>query len=530
MYLSPPAAKTKSFVQLNSKLLSFSTILIAALTLLIACNEGDEEQPVPVKVNPVITSFTPTTGVAGTTEVVITGENFSATVADNVVKIGNVVATIKAAMTTSITITVPSEAVTGKISVTVRGVTVTSANDFVVSTGPSDFFTLTVDVSYETSQVDTWILASSKSGDWIDVQPYESGETKILNGVVPDANSFTLHFLSISQQSGNYYCNMKSITDVPVNGAWLLKQVAPIDSDPKSLLLNVNNYIIPTDRGFNPTVSVTSNGGTGGYSYTGSGNTVDLDVTVMKSPSDILVTLYENGYPKYVSYKNVSVPSTITLDASAEGVVADRKFTMTLPTNNNFYVAIHAFEQGQDQKSGYLMSNFLNSNGGPSVNLGYMQGYQNYRTLISYKDGKKMVDLSTFGPAVEETHAFPSFDFTFTNSTANDFQALSVLPFHAASISFQFNKPGMVLLWDVVQPASDASRAISFKAKAFPQEILNKHSFLPAVDQVVSSGVFGHYYTGDNNYADMIDEASKNGSELVNLFTDNCFRFGKVKD
>jgi hypothetical protein len=529
MFLSL-ATTAKSFAQFNFRPYTFSIVFVGTLTLLSACKDGDKD-PLPKKpdpVNPVITSFTPITGVAGTTEVVITGENFSPNIADNVVKIGKVVASVTAATTTSITIKVPSGALTGKISVTVTGTTVTSANDFVVVAGPSDFFTLTVDASYETSQIDTWILASSKSGDWIDVQPYESGETKILNGVVPDANSFTLHFLTVSQQAGYTLFSMKSLADIQVNGTWLLKKVPSTLSDLRTLSLNVNNYTIPPDRGgVNEIITVSSKEGTGGHSSIISGNTVNMQVIVVNSPADIMVTLYENGYPKYVSYKSVTLPSTLTLDASLEGSVADRKFTMTFPTNNYFQVAIDAFEQ--DQKIGYSMSKFLNTNGGPSVNLGYKQGYQKYRTYISYKDGKKSADFQTLGPVVEETHTFPSFDFTFTNSNVNDFQAVSVLPFDVVTIDFQHNQTDLVLLWNVIQPASGSSRSINFKVKAFPQEILDKYPNLPSVDQLPFSFISGYQYTGGKSYVDRIDAASKSGSFLMGLYSDNYFRFTKQK-
>ena len=467
------------------------------------------------------------TGVAGTTEVVITGENFSSNVAENVVKIGNVVATVKAATTTSITISVPSGALTGKISVTVSGITVTSANDFVVVASPSDFFTLTVDVNYETSQTDTWILASSKAGDWIAVEPYESGETIILNGVVPDANSFTLHFLTVSQQTGYQLFSMRSIADVPVNSSWLLKTSASPTYNQKTLTLNLNNYTKPPDR-IGVGIGVSSNKGVGGYSATTSGNTVNMQVNVFNSPADILVTLYENGYPKYVSYDNVTLPSTITLDASTEGVAADRKFTMTLPANDHFYVAIQAFEQ--DQEWGYSMSDFISSNGGTSVKLGYKHGYQKYRTSISYKDGKKSVDWNSFGSAVEESPTFPSFDFSFTNLTLNNFQTVSALPFDVADIYFQYKQSDLHVLWNVVLPPSGAAQVINFTAKAFPQEILDMHPSLPSIDQISFSAIRAYQYMGEKNYGEIIDAASKRGSAGIGLFADNFFCFTKTND
>ncbi|HYG18784.1 MAG TPA: SBBP repeat-containing protein, partial [Ohtaekwangia sp.] len=81
---------------------------------------------------PTITSFSPTSGPVGTS-VTITGTNFSATPANNVVTFfNNKTATVTASTSTSITTTVPVGAVTGKISVTVGCNTAVSATDFTV--------------------------------------------------------------------------------------------------------------------------------------------------------------------------------------------------------------------------------------------------------------------------------------------------------------------------------------------------------------------------------------------------------------
>lgn len=81
---------------------------------------------------PTITSFTPTSGPAGTS-VTITGTNFSATPANNTVSFNNTVATVTASTTTSITTTVPAGATTGKVAVTVGGVKATSSGNFTVT-------------------------------------------------------------------------------------------------------------------------------------------------------------------------------------------------------------------------------------------------------------------------------------------------------------------------------------------------------------------------------------------------------------
>ena len=81
---------------------------------------------------PVVSSFSPTEDVVGTS-VTITGDNFSATASENEVRFGGVMAAAPtSASTTSLTVLVPSGAVTGSISVAVGGQTGTSSTDFTV--------------------------------------------------------------------------------------------------------------------------------------------------------------------------------------------------------------------------------------------------------------------------------------------------------------------------------------------------------------------------------------------------------------
>lgn len=198
-----------------------------------------------------------------------------------------------------------------------------------------------------------------------------------------------------------------------------------------------------------------------------------------------------------------------------------------MPTNNLYFAGIDAYEQGKPFS--YSMVRHINSSGGTSLNLGYKLGYQKYRTSISYVDGKKSFDLVSSGPTVQESHTFPSFDFSITKTKANDFQAVSVLPYDASGITFQHNQEGQVLLWYVHQPGSGKSGAINFMAKDFPLEILDKYPTLPPVDQIQFSSVFGCKFSS-GNYVDMIDTASKSGTLLFNPSSDNYIRFSRQRD
>jgi hypothetical protein len=77
-----------------------------------------------------ITGFSPATGAAGT-NVTITGTNFSSSIINNLVKFNGALALVTAATATSLTVSVPEDGSTGKITVQVGSQTATSTNDFV---------------------------------------------------------------------------------------------------------------------------------------------------------------------------------------------------------------------------------------------------------------------------------------------------------------------------------------------------------------------------------------------------------------
>ncbi len=107
---------------MKQKLLFF-TVMALAGSLLISCTK-DAVIPAPT-----ITSFTPTDG-AVEESVTITGTNFSATAASNIVLFNGTAAVVTASTTTSITTTVPAGATTGTITVTVGTQKATSATSF----------------------------------------------------------------------------------------------------------------------------------------------------------------------------------------------------------------------------------------------------------------------------------------------------------------------------------------------------------------------------------------------------------------
>lgn len=117
------------------KLLLFKTTRPVVLVLLsIIANTWAVAQPV-------ISSFTPTSGSVGTT-VTITGTNFNTTPANNIVFFGATQATVSEANDTSLTVTVPTGATYQPISVTdtTTGLSAYCARPFITTFNSGDAF------------------------------------------------------------------------------------------------------------------------------------------------------------------------------------------------------------------------------------------------------------------------------------------------------------------------------------------------------------------------------------------------------
>ena len=117
---------------------------IAILTLFIfSCgSENNDPAPPPAAAELTLTGFSPTTGTAGTV-VTLTGTNFSATPASNVVKFNGVVTTVTSATTTSLTVAAPVGGTTGKITVEVGNHVATSSNSFTFDAAPVSNLSIT---------------------------------------------------------------------------------------------------------------------------------------------------------------------------------------------------------------------------------------------------------------------------------------------------------------------------------------------------------------------------------------------------
>lgn len=96
--------------------------------------------------DPALTGFSPSIGAPGVS-VIITGTNFPEDEASIIVKFNGKTATLTEVTTTSLTVTVPAEATTGKITVTIGSKTLTSADDFEICTGKAELIVTNVAIT-----------------------------------------------------------------------------------------------------------------------------------------------------------------------------------------------------------------------------------------------------------------------------------------------------------------------------------------------------------------------------------------------
>jgi IPT/TIG domain/Kelch motif len=156
---------------------------LAVIGLLISSCAPDEAEQTPV-----ITAVVPAQGYEGD-QIKIEGSNFGATMAETSVKVNGVSAELNSVATDALVIVVPLNATTGKIQVTIKGVTVTSTEDFVV-------------ISNATPKITSISPSNGKTGSTITLSgQYFTSDKSAINLLFTGANTTPAEIVSSSPTS-----------------------------------------------------------------------------------------------------------------------------------------------------------------------------------------------------------------------------------------------------------------------------------------------------------------------------------------
>lgn len=288
---------------------------------------------------PTITSFTPTSGPIGTT-VTIAGTNFSATAANNLVYFGAVRASVTAATTSQLTVTVPVGAMYQLISVTVSGLKDYSASPFVVSFGGSGVSasSFAARVNFVTGADPAYVALGDLDGDGkIDV-------------ATPNNASITNTSIFRNLSTGPGSLSFTTKTDITNGSNPIAAFIGDIDGDglPDLVVANTGSasYSIFRNTSTSGTISFAAK-----VDITGAG-TNPYDVTIGDidgdGKADLVVANYlANGISVY---RNTGTVGTISFAAKVDYSTVDSPLSVSLN------------DLDQDGKLDIAVAGFLNTN------------------------------------------------------------------------------------------------------------------------------------------------------------------------
>ena len=209
---------------------------------------------IPTSPIPAISTFTPTTGRAGTI-VTISGANFSPTPADNIVKLGTVQAQVTSATATQLVITIPDGAPSTLFTVTINGVTVTSHEAFLVIPPPTiDSFSpagnfIGSSMSIFGTRFSTTGGNTVKFGD-IEAEITEAIASKITVKVPPGASTGKIHVTVDG-------VTVSTTTDFLVLFPPMITDITPLQGSPGDLITITGQHFLSSV--FGSTLVVFSN-------------------------------------------------------------------------------------------------------------------------------------------------------------------------------------------------------------------------------------------------------------------------------
>lgn len=253
---------------------------------------------------PTITSFTPSSGPIGTT-VTITGTNFNAIPANNIVYFGGVRATtISAASTTQLTVVVPPGAMHQPISVTVAGLKAYSAKPFVVAFGGSGISTSSFAArqSFTTGADPAYVALGDLDGDGkIDV-------------VTPNNASITNASYFRNQSTGPGSIAYSAKTDFTIGSNPISAFIGDIDGDglPDVVVANygTNNYSIFRNTSTVGTISFAARVNV--TASASSTNPYDVKIQDMDGDGKADLIVANNGGPYLSVHRNTGSVGTIS--------------------------------------------------------------------------------------------------------------------------------------------------------------------------------------------------------------------------
>ena len=357
---------------------------------------------------------------------------------------------------------------------------------------PEDIVLLRTDrfTEFKADHVESWVLISDRQGQILDM--YKTSEEEgVLEFEGLTDGSITVTEVSVASFDINgatrLQHSVRTHLGVPAGETYLLEQRdnggvdAPFPDTLGRAHLTLNNYTESDDPYFSIAFSDSYNGFNTWLDYSSfdyDGSTITTGMILRESPTDLLISTYQDNIPVYTWLNDVKVGDTV--EANFLDFSPMKQIQVNKPVT-------HSYIQGQIEPElggrGYTFTSTDNrryhNDYDPEENvpLGYLDGFETYDTYVLVGpiccESHQNVTYHKLGSSVPESVQMPEFRFELLNGNVYDLDFTFDKTYSYASFFFELKDENNTLFWEV-----NAEKGEQWTVPSLPSEITAKYPYL----------------------------------------------------
>ena len=317
--------------------------------------------------------------------------------------------------------------------------------------------TLTVDASFSTSQSDNWVLVHDINGKLLGYQPFEVGDSIVIEKKQDTADK-KINITLIRFDPSLNYLNLQSYLVNDIGQQWTLQSPVYPSYENKIGQFYVNVTNVPLEAGFQFSNKNQVLLGTARWNSGVLDQTLDLH----ENARDFFFALNgESGIPKYLLLHNAKPGEIWNLSATLMKDF-DKTVVVTFPSTftRKILYTVNNVQPGQpNPKCGYVLNGNLtntyvsHTETRHGVALGYLDMFTNYFTNLSVEYGNSLkYYYERLGTAPSKIQLPLNDSFSLTDKNIFQFRFHHNKPFLQRSSYWLYKEAGATLRWEVHAP------------------------------------------------------------------------------